>query len=170
MSDLDPEVEGCWSNVSIMWTPIFEWHVIRCGCKDGHPKNHVFKRDWTTWSKLVNHSMLYSQHNWGGDYTINQWTWESSLWLWIRYSYEHKNYEENGYGHVWICKSYNTNCVFHILFKKWVQRETCPNKAHSCWCKPNPCWYYGLFMSHCPLTLHQLWYIVSRTILANILN
>jgi len=32
------------SNMKIMWTPVFEWHMVRWGSKIGH-KKHMFKRD-----------------------------------------------------------------------------------------------------------------------------
>ena len=53
------------SVIYLHWTPIFEWHVIRCGSKIIHLKRHVFNRDWTTCSNIVNHSRVNSQHNWG---------------------------------------------------------------------------------------------------------
>ena len=46
-------------------TDLFEWCGVKWGSKDGQPKNHVFKRNWTTCSKFVNHSNLsYNQHKW----------------------------------------------------------------------------------------------------------
>lgn len=31
-------------------TPIFQWHVVRCGSNYGYKKRHVCKQDWTTCS------------------------------------------------------------------------------------------------------------------------
>lgn len=39
--------------------------MVGCESKQRTPKRHVLKRDWTTCSKLVNHSRHKSQHNWG---------------------------------------------------------------------------------------------------------
>ena len=44
-------------------TPICEWCVGTCGSKNGHQKGIMFRRDWTTCSKFVNHLRLSSQHN-----------------------------------------------------------------------------------------------------------
>jgi hypothetical protein len=42
--------------------PKFEWFVIRCGSKEQIPKTQLFQKDWTTYSKYVNHSN--SQRKW----------------------------------------------------------------------------------------------------------
>ena len=39
--------------------------MVGCESKQRTLKRHVLKRDWTTCSKLVNHSRHKSQHNWG---------------------------------------------------------------------------------------------------------
>ena len=44
--------------------------MVRCGSKYGHQKDVYLKKDWTMYSKNVNHSKLSSQHNWGGTYSI----------------------------------------------------------------------------------------------------
>ena len=31
------------SNMAIIWTPIFEWHVVRWGSKNGHQKYMYLK-------------------------------------------------------------------------------------------------------------------------------
>jgi hypothetical protein len=38
--------------------------IVECESKDGHPKKHVLKRDWTMCLISVNHSGHNSQHNW----------------------------------------------------------------------------------------------------------
>ena len=43
-----------------MDTYIIEWCVVRCGSKNKHPNNYVFKRDWSMYSKYANHSRLDS--------------------------------------------------------------------------------------------------------------
>ena len=55
------------SNITTIWTPVFEWYVVRCGSKNGHQRL-VFKRDWATCSKYLNYSRLSSQHVWGNQY------------------------------------------------------------------------------------------------------
>ena len=32
------KVDVYWSNMAIIWTPIFEWYVVRCGSEIGHQK------------------------------------------------------------------------------------------------------------------------------------
>ena len=46
-------------------TPISEWYVVKCDSKGKDTEKTLFKRDWTTFSKYVNHFKLISQHNWG---------------------------------------------------------------------------------------------------------
>ena len=29
------------SNIAIIWTRVFEWHVVRCGSKNGHQKTCI---------------------------------------------------------------------------------------------------------------------------------
>ena len=36
--------------------------MVRCRSKNRHQK----ERDWTTWSKFVDHTSLTGPHNWGG--------------------------------------------------------------------------------------------------------
>ena len=50
-------------NTTTMWTPAFEWYVVRCGSK-----NACSKRDRTTCSKHANHSKLISQYALGDLY------------------------------------------------------------------------------------------------------
>jgi hypothetical protein len=52
------KVAWCCSTTPRMWTPIFEWCVVRCGSKNAHQKCIMFRRDWTTCSKYVNLSRL----------------------------------------------------------------------------------------------------------------
>ena len=56
------------SNTAIIWTPVFEWHVVRCEFGGGTPFKHVFKRGLTTCSKNVLCTMLDSQHDCGDLY------------------------------------------------------------------------------------------------------
>ena len=60
-------VDLCYSITPKIWTPIFEWCVVRCGSKNGQLK-YVFKRDWTTCLKYVTHSRFNGQHNLGDLY------------------------------------------------------------------------------------------------------
>ena len=53
------------SNIAIIWTPMFERYLVRCGSKQTHTKKkHVVKIDWSTCSKYANHFILNSQHDW----------------------------------------------------------------------------------------------------------
>ena len=45
------------------WTTIYNWYVVRCGCKNGYEKD-TCSHD-TTCSKYANHSRLYNQHTFG---------------------------------------------------------------------------------------------------------
>lgn len=58
-------------NTTTIWTPIFEWYVLRWGPKNGH----MFERDWTSCSKNATHSRFY-RHMIGETH----WARESSLW------------------------------------------------------------------------------------------
>ena len=51
------------SVIDLDWTPIIDWHVDRCGSKNGY-KKHVIKKDWNMCSKYDNHSKSNSQDNW----------------------------------------------------------------------------------------------------------
>jgi hypothetical protein len=33
------------SNIAIIWTPIYDWYVVRCGSKNRHLTKCVFKRN-----------------------------------------------------------------------------------------------------------------------------
>jgi hypothetical protein len=47
------------SSTTIIWTPIFEWYVVKCASKRKTPKWHVCKKkDKTTRSKYANLSRL----------------------------------------------------------------------------------------------------------------
>ena len=73
--------------------------MVRCGSKNGHQKDNVFKRDWTTCSKFVNHSRLNSQHNWGDLYDHLMSKRIFTLIIIEDIHMSSKNYEENGYSH-----------------------------------------------------------------------
>ena len=50
-------------------TTIFEWCVVRCGCKNGHQKDIMcFKEIGLCAQNMLNHSSLNYQHNCGGTY------------------------------------------------------------------------------------------------------
>ena len=50
------------------WTSIFEWCVVRYGCKNGHQKDIMcFKEIGLCAQNMLNHSRLNNQHNCGGD-------------------------------------------------------------------------------------------------------
>jgi hypothetical protein len=54
------------SNLTIMWTSIFEQDVVKCRSHNT-PKRFVFQWDYIE-IKFANHSRLYSQHDWGDIY------------------------------------------------------------------------------------------------------
>lgn len=37
------KVDVCNANVAIMWTPIIEWFIVRCGSKNGYQKDMCLK-------------------------------------------------------------------------------------------------------------------------------
>ena len=54
------------SNITIMWTPIFEWKAIRCGFEDGHQKGIMcLKEIGLRAQNMLNILGLSSQHDWG---------------------------------------------------------------------------------------------------------
>jgi hypothetical protein len=54
------------SNMEIIWTPIFEWQVVKCGCENGHHKGIMcLKEIGVRAQNMLTHSKLHSQHDWG---------------------------------------------------------------------------------------------------------
>ena len=51
--------------VGLEHTPIFEGDLVGCLSKSGTLNKHVLKRDWTMYSKFLNHSRYNSPHNGG---------------------------------------------------------------------------------------------------------
>lgn len=52
------------SNKRIIWTSIFEYHVVRCGSNNGHQMN-MSNRNWGNCSKCAHYSWLNSHHDYG---------------------------------------------------------------------------------------------------------
>ena len=51
------------------WTSIFEWCVVRYGCKNGHQKDIMcFMEIGLCAQNMLNHSRLNNQHTCGGTY------------------------------------------------------------------------------------------------------
>ena len=68
-------------------TPIFEWYMVRFGSKDGHQKDICLKEIGLRAQTII--TVLGSVVNLlGGTYMTIERARESSLWYWIRYSYE----------------------------------------------------------------------------------
>ena len=81
------------SNILIIWTPIFEWFMVRSVSKNGHQKDRpVSKRDWTTCYVYANHSIHKNQHDWG--YT-HDYLMRTQIFFLIMNSIK---YDENDYG------------------------------------------------------------------------
>jgi hypothetical protein len=67
------KVDTSSSKTMIIWTPIFEWYVIRCGSKNKHQFQRDTNLDWIMCSKYANHSRFSSQH----DFLFFILCWES---------------------------------------------------------------------------------------------
>ena len=51
------------------WKSIFEWCVVRYGCKNGHQKDIICVKEIGLCAQnILNHSRLNYQHNCGGTY------------------------------------------------------------------------------------------------------
>ena len=67
-------------------TPLFDWSVVRCGCKKGHLKDTCSKENGTTSSICVHYLRLNSHHNWGDPYdhdtvVLAHYCWILGVWL-----------------------------------------------------------------------------------------
>jgi hypothetical protein len=82
----------------------------------------VFKKDWTTSSKYLNHSRFNNQHDWGDlyDHLMNtrnvHFDNEEDIHM------SSKTYEANDYGNELDLLIINLH-PSDILYEKWVQRE-----------------------------------------------
>ena len=68
------------ANIAIMWTPIIEWYIVRCGSKNGYQKHMCLKV-----IGLCDHNILtilgsIVVYMIGGTYMTTSWARESSLW------------------------------------------------------------------------------------------
>ena len=73
------------SNIAILWTPIFEWYVVRCGSKNGCQKCMCLKGTRLHSQNML--SMLGSIINIiGRTYMTIKRACRFSLWQWKRYS------------------------------------------------------------------------------------
>ena len=59
------------SNITTIWTPTFEWYVVRCEAYKTLKTHDAFKRGWTLCSNYTHNYRLKSEHDWG-IYMINQ--------------------------------------------------------------------------------------------------
>ena len=84
-------VDQCSSNISKMWTHMFEWCVVRCGSKNGQWKNMWINKSRLHAQNVL--SILGSMVNVNGKITRKIPT-----------------------NTIWICSSSHTNCAFCIIW------------------------------------------------------
>lgn len=107
----------------------------------------MFKRYLTTCSKYDYKSRFISLHTRGGTDIVHQ---ESSLWLWLKYSYEFQALQRKWLRTWFEIGNYLTLIVEFASCKKWVQSLTCPFSTYLPFihlAKPvmhttNPCRYH----------------------------
>ena len=92
--------------------------MLRCGSKNWTLKWHVFKRDWTMWSKYVNRLGLHSQHDWRDLYDHLMSTRIFTFIVNKIFMWAPKVMRQVTLGTIWICY-----CAFYILREVGVERN-----------------------------------------------
>ena len=104
-----------YSNTTVIWTPIFEWYMVRWDSKNVHQRYMCLKMNGL---RIENMQTIL---NWTVKVIVRTYM-TTVLWVWIRFSYERQKLWGKW---VWICQSSHTNYVFRIPYEKDADVKVC---------------------------------------------
>lgn len=111
-----------WSHVTIS-----ELCVVGCGCRSKHPKTWSLEEYCGLRAYYMLTTIRFNcQQNWGWTYMTNLYHGDSSLWQWIRHSYDLSKIWRNSYGHDLELAIISHKLCVSQFTRKRVDNFTCP--------------------------------------------